>query len=1092
MAKKLVAFLLAVVVAVSISGGSVSAVTIDELLAQIAALQAQILALQAQQQGTGSTCLTKDLKYGMKDDEVKVLQGWLSVSPQSGWFGPLTKAAVITYQKANSITPAVGYFGPITRASANAKYCVSASPSPSVSPVPAGSVSIALSPETPAAGTFVADTISADGAQALVPVSAFRFTAPAAGAVKVTKVIVTRTGIAADADISNMYLFVDSVKVAESPSVSSAKSTFVNSSGIFTIPAGTYKDVVVKIDLANGVTSGKTFQFGIVAASDITSDATVIAGTFPMTGNVFSVATVTDLGKMTIASVAPASNTTVDAGTLAYEAWRFSATGADQPIDVSFVKFTVVGTADYDSLQNLKLYVDGVQVGTTVALMDSNKTVTFDLSAAPVHFASGQVKTFAVRVDVVKGSSRNFYFEVANGSDFVAKDATYGLYLKTNQQNVFTLIKSAGTVSINAGISVSTKSTSSPSGAVTANAINVKLAEWDVKASGEDIRVSTLGATYAGTHTINNVYMTIDGTQYGTKAGTVANTATQAFNGSYIFTAGATKKVAIYADLTSAVVSGDSVLFTLALGAGNGVLQTSGTGVNVPTGAVAANTLSVSAGTVSASKNSSIGNISTVVGATNILVGSWLITAPTDQGVKVNGVTIVDNGNAVGLGDAFDQLTMWSSGTQYGQTISAPSASVGASAIFSLGTQLPIAAGQTIQVDLRANILSNASTDEWAGGAEDAVEISSIDATGNVTNSAVTFAAASPGQLLTLKTGATLTIAAETIPTMPDSSYLVAGDTLVTLGAFRFTADNTENVLVTRVVVEETGAADVPGNFKNIKLFVGGVQVGATAPAFVDAASNTVTFSDAAGLFTVPKNDYKALVVKADMTDKTNATFGDAGKEMKVSIYFANGVSTDTTNISAKGSTSGAYATLAGGDAYLNGSAMTFVRSKPLFAYVAPSSTTLVPGTMEVLRFRITAHSDDDVKFLGTTASSNIRLTVLAGKAASTGTVDLYDASNNALLSQQPGASLATADFVALDFATSTQTMIIPAGTTKEYYVMADLSTFGALGNSFQLKIANAADDISFNDSSAAAADISAANYVNVGLPITGAIFVKP
>ncbi|PIP50567.1 MAG: hypothetical protein COX12_00595, partial [Candidatus Brennerbacteria bacterium CG23_combo_of_CG06-09_8_20_14_all_44_41] len=207
--------------------------------------------------------------------------------------------------------------------------------------------------------------------------------------------------------------------------------------------------------------------------------------------------------------------------------------------------------------------------------------------------------------------------------------------------------------------------------------------------------------------------------------------------------------------------------------------------------------------------------------------------------------------------------------------------------------------------------------------------------------------------------------------------------------------------------------------------------------------------------------------------------------------YFANGVSTDTTNISAKGSTSGAYAELAGGGTYLNGSAMTFVRSKPLFAYVAPSSTTLVPGTMEVLRFRVTAHSDDDVKFLFA-AANNIRLTVLAGKAASTGTVELYDASNNALLSQQPGASLATADFVALDFATSTQTMIIPAGTTKEYYVMADLSTFGTLGNSFQLKIANAADDISFNDSSAAAADISAANYVNVGLPITGAIFVKP
>jgi peptidoglycan hydrolase-like protein with peptidoglycan-binding domain len=34
-------------------------------------------------------------------------------------FGPLTRAALARFQKANGITPAVGFFGPITRARVN-------------------------------------------------------------------------------------------------------------------------------------------------------------------------------------------------------------------------------------------------------------------------------------------------------------------------------------------------------------------------------------------------------------------------------------------------------------------------------------------------------------------------------------------------------------------------------------------------------------------------------------------------------------------------------------------------------------------------------------------------------------------------------------------------------------------------------------------------------------------------------------------------------------------------------------------------------------------------------------------------------------
>ena len=75
-----------------------------------------------------------DLTVGSLGSHVKALQEFLNAkgytvassgpgSPgnETTEFGPLTKAALIKYQKAKGITPAVGYFGPITRAAINAE-----------------------------------------------------------------------------------------------------------------------------------------------------------------------------------------------------------------------------------------------------------------------------------------------------------------------------------------------------------------------------------------------------------------------------------------------------------------------------------------------------------------------------------------------------------------------------------------------------------------------------------------------------------------------------------------------------------------------------------------------------------------------------------------------------------------------------------------------------------------------------------------------------------------------------------------------------------------------------------------------------------
>ncbi|MBA4423479.1 MAG: hypothetical protein C0390_10365 [Syntrophus sp. (in: bacteria)] len=69
---------------------------------------------------TGGYLFTKDLKTGSKGADVAALQNLLGVSPATGYFGALTKAAVIKYQLSKGINPATGYVGAKTRASLNA------------------------------------------------------------------------------------------------------------------------------------------------------------------------------------------------------------------------------------------------------------------------------------------------------------------------------------------------------------------------------------------------------------------------------------------------------------------------------------------------------------------------------------------------------------------------------------------------------------------------------------------------------------------------------------------------------------------------------------------------------------------------------------------------------------------------------------------------------------------------------------------------------------------------------------------------------------------------------------------------------------
>lgn len=105
---------------------------IQSLLATVASLQAQLKALQGSSTPIapgGSCTFERTLNIGSRGEDVRCLQKYLDseallsdcggdCGPSSlitGYFGPITKRAVINWQKSYGISPATGVFGPLSR-----------------------------------------------------------------------------------------------------------------------------------------------------------------------------------------------------------------------------------------------------------------------------------------------------------------------------------------------------------------------------------------------------------------------------------------------------------------------------------------------------------------------------------------------------------------------------------------------------------------------------------------------------------------------------------------------------------------------------------------------------------------------------------------------------------------------------------------------------------------------------------------------------------------------------------------------------------------------------------------------------------------
>jgi len=510
---------------------------------------------------------------------------------------------------------------------------------PGATPVPSGAVSASLSSDNPASSTLVQGQASAD----LLHV---QFT----GSGTVTKVVLKRLGVSADATLTNVYLYDGAKRLTDSATVSAGTVTFNDSLGLFTVNGS--KVISVKSDILS-TASGETVGVQMTSYTSAGVESSTL-----LTGNLFNIASAT-LATVTLAadaSISPTTNTALDPGSDVV-VWQDTATIGTRAVSLRSVQFRVIGSVNVGDLQNFRLYVDGVQKGSAQAQTDANGYVIFDLTGAPVNLETGG-RVLKVLADVVGGSSKNFTVSIRQAPDISTVDSQYNAGVLATQTGSFPA--EAGQQTITQGTLTITKTTDSPAGDVVKDASGVTLARFEFKANGERVKVENLRVsnTSAPNLALRNGALFADGVQIGSTAtiwNDVAATASSStaytefsLGSSLIVTPGTTRIVEIRADIYDASGTNNTTVeqtITANLAAGSSNVQRLVSLNYFSSSAVAGNAVTVKTGSFSGTKYTGYANQSVVTPKQQFKLGHFNLTAASSENINVNTIVVDFDGS---------------------------------------------------------------------------------------------------------------------------------------------------------------------------------------------------------------------------------------------------------------------------------------------------------------------------------------------------------------------------------------------------------------------------------------------------------------
>lgn len=1064
----------ALVLSLSLAVPKAGAVTIAELMAQIQALQAQLTTLQgSSSSGSTTACtFTRSLFFGVRDAQVKCLQQYLngagytvsasgagSAGSETTFYGPATKAAVAKWQAANNVSPAVGYFGAISRAkySAVAGTTTGGTTGGTTTPAPAaGGLSIALSASTPASRSIVVGAAN-------MAFGRWTFTA-GSGNVTVNTLKFTRSGISADAEVSNAELYdvATGEYIAQYTGLGSGVLSFANSGGLFTVNAGQSKEVELRIK--NSGSNNHTMVWSLNSAADAASNATSVSGNFPMASNGMTFVSVTDPAIATLTSAVVATGNSVNAGTTGYLAGSFTLVAANSAVLLDRIVITQNGSLiSGTDVTNIKLVTTGgQQIGQVLPNLNSDGKGTFVMSPA-YEIPSGQTIQVNVYADVVAGVNRTLIFNVLNLRDIQAKDKTYNVGVSPSASVAMT------TTNVGAGTLTITLDPSSPTGNLAPGQTNVTVAKFKVVAYGEQIKVlyipfqlvmASAGPSFVDE--VDNVYLVDDaGNQIGTTITTpeddtavdgtwdnsdspAATFGTSSSNINYLMPANTTRIWSLKLDLITTDHDATDLKASLVAGTNNYQGQIS----NVSTGdttAVGGNTLTITSNPFQAKQNTSVGVGNLIKGQTGARIGSFILSASSAEGINVSTIQLTSSTTF-----PFANLILKVNGVQFGDIKG--STAISTSYTFSGSAPILIPAGGSITVDAYVDILTSAVN----GGSYWYIDLTGASAVGattatsqtlkNTAGTAIDTTTLIKGQYYTINvTGGTMTITKDS--STPAAYQTVMGKTGQSLGIFRFAGTtvsdtNITDITVINIATSSDGLSDVnhaKSNFANAQWYKGGVAIG---PVVISGTASAETESNSLVTYgykytfhftspvVVPQNSNIALELRGDV-----ASFASGGAQSNSINNFRIESPSDVTALSAGGS----LATVVSGPNHtsgIQGNTITVARTKLTVTSDATGITTSghPASSADVMAvFVFTADLANDVTISSVTLK-------LSGSTLTTISVKLIDADTGSTWAStvSQGWNVGGAAGTSSTSVTFAPNYVLSAGASKRVKVQAD------------------------------------------------------
>jgi hypothetical protein len=855
------------------------------------------------------------------------------------------------------------------------------------------------------------------------------------------------------------------------------------------IPAGQTVTLTLAIDVSANLSAGNTTGFALTSASAVSAfdgnnAAVTPSGSFPLTGNTFTVTTVNNPSLASIVIGSSSIGTTVTAGTQGniVGSWDFKV--QNSPVYLQNLNFHVIGSAAMSSLQNVKLMVNGTQVGQTLSQVSANQMADFSATGSSIKLNTGD-NNIQVIADVTGSPSDYFQFEVLNGYDVLGIDSQYNVPVSvTNNGGIGTQVKiQTGQITVN-------QDTNTPTGNIAKGQSGVVLAKYDVYAAGEPVKVKFLdfsialggqNPTLALSSQIQNVAITDDaGNQVGTsinqppslqacQAGTSAyNASTGAYTDcfgtpsspiNYIVPANTTRVLSLKADIQTTA----SINTITANKSGNtGNLQGMTSSQTANTAGATGVALTLVASSLNVTANNALGTQNVSAGVTNLKIGSYAFSASSAEGVNVNTVTVELTPNSTST--AFQNLKLFVNGTQFGTTSGVLSGETNYS--FS-GTAFNVPAGQTVNVDVFADTLSAAT-----GTYTNATALVGYSGTGATSFTSVNSAGTVNGQSVSFNGQPALTIAVDA--TNPPASIIVQNLTGETLAVFRFTeTSNVENVKVTQLNVLDkisTSTATVGGScvpltgvncikaaFSNVSLWNGSQNLGAAASPVWDSANGgwDYNFNSFTNALVIPQGNSASLTLKGDagsyingsMTDNTTSTFEvvstGAGSNYVMATPASSVLSVNVSAMITPTSTTPAFTVTVNGATTPSGSATVTLSS-------TTSTSTQENAIATAIASELNAHNAYYSLPANSAASTNASGTTPAYVTINSNTVGSLGAS--ASVSSYSAVISATNNAGTPSSGTSSTVNVIARGATSNKTATVTLSpSTGAVGSPMTL-----------------------------------------